>query len=512
MSITNRGWSKPAIVACAVAVVVGQILVGGVGARRALALTPGNDFLTKPHLIGGLTNAANNPYDFHSVASGDFNGDGNQDVAANVEDAVGVFFGDGQGNLTTSILPVGGEVQAVAVGDVNGDGNLDVVAAIGLGGESAVVVLSGDGHGGFGPVNGSPGHYVYGQGYGIANWAPDLAPPADPHFCTNGCRPTSVALGDLNGDTHPDVVVTWADPDQHHAPPNGGTAVLMNNGDGTLTETADYLSGDTHPQQAAIADFNRDGFPDIAVVDLGVTPTAGYSEPSDLEIFTGDGTGAMTPGSAYTFDPYWATSVTASDVNGDGNPDLFVGLCCGGTPTGGVAAMYGNGDATFSYTPSRDFYPGWQDQVGNINGPQGGVNKFGVAIADVNHDGLPDVISSGDSRRVRQSRQRRRDLRWERLLQLLEHRCRGHGNHDRRPEQRRPSRHRHRQWQHLPSQRIATRLAARAQHPARPRPGRDRLRQPQLQPAGPRHDVGPAPHRTPGCRARGRRLAADLCR
>ena len=67
-----------------------------------------------------------------------------------------------------------------------------------------------------------------------------------------GSKPTSAAVGDLNGDHRPDLVVT-----------NGGShdvSVLLGNGDGTFqTQVAYQVYAD--PVSVAVGDFNGDHRP-----------------------------------------------------------------------------------------------------------------------------------------------------------------------------------------------------------------------------------------------------------
>src|SRR6266498_203571 len=68
-----------------------------------------------------------------------------------------------------------------------------------------------------------------------------------------GTGPSSVTVGDFNGDGHPDLAVA-----------NGGSddvSVLPGNGDGTLSAPASFAAGDA-PIDIAAGDFDDEGRPD----------------------------------------------------------------------------------------------------------------------------------------------------------------------------------------------------------------------------------------------------------
>src|SRR5262249_34932404 len=96
-----------------------------------------------------------------SVVVGDFNGDGRDDLATanSLDHTVGVLIGDGSGGFAPArYFPTGTErssfnglePRSLAVGDFNGDGGDDLAAINHR--ENSVRLLIGDGSGGFGPV------------------------------------------------------------------------------------------------------------------------------------------------------------------------------------------------------------------------------------------------------------------------------------------------------------------------------------------------------------------------
>ena len=121
----------------------------------------------------------------NSVVVGDFNKDGKPDIATSngASSNVSILLGNGTGsfgtaaNFNAGIYPV-----SLALGDFNSDGNLDIAAPWSSGGEfpsNRVAILLGNGTGSFGT----------------------------PTFFNMGVySPTSVAVGDFNGDSKPDLV------------------------------------------------------------------------------------------------------------------------------------------------------------------------------------------------------------------------------------------------------------------------------------------------------------------
>jgi hypothetical protein len=98
-----------------------------------------------------------------------------------------------------------------------------------------------------------------------------------------GAGPTNVAVADFNGDGIPDLAVLT------YATSAGSVNVFLGNGDGTFTLAP--TSGIPGAYALTVADFNGDGIPDLATAPLGP------DEPDyNLEIWFGNGDGTFTFG------------------------------------------------------------------------------------------------------------------------------------------------------------------------------------------------------------------------
>jgi hypothetical protein len=171
-----------------------------------------------------------------------------------------------------------------------------------------------------------------------------------------------VAVGDFNGDGIPDLAV---------ANFNGkSVSVLLGNGDGSFQAPRAYATGNG-PVSLAVADFNGDGVPDLVVAGAGADGVYGNT----VSVLLGNGDGSFQAKTDFVVGSE-PRSVAVGDFNGDGIADLAVANYGGKS----VSVLLGNGDGTFQ---AKVDYP---IEGSDKSGP------FAVAVADVNGDGVPDLV------------------------------------------------------------------------------------------------------------------------
>jgi FG-GAP-like repeat len=269
------------------------------------------------------------------LALGDLDADGALDAVVTGGEDDQCFVLLGQGNCrfdAAQAFDAAGNQRALVLGDLDGDGHLDVVT----GNNKVVVFLAGDGAGA-------------------------LAAPA---AYGAGGIPWDLEAADLDGDGDLDVVVG-------HIAGAQELATLENLGGGSLGPPVPYAVPDASGYAVALADFDEDGWPDVAAALGG---GGGTADKQMLAILLNDGSGSLATATKYTAGG--TTPLRAADLDGDGHLDLA-------WPGGGfVSLVYGDG--------AGGFVDAVRQPLDNY------VGEF--AVGDVNGDGIADLVDqSSDS-------------------------------------------------------------------------------------------------------------------
>jgi FG-GAP-like repeat len=326
----------------------GSLDLAGVGTAAKVRLNNGTGAFgaVVDYAIGGQG---------QDIAAGDFNGDGRLDLVVTINDpqvGLSLLRGNGDGTFGAPVnFPntSGSGSPAVAAVDLNNDTKLDVVIAHDIACFTApcvntdlLSVMIGNGDGTFQPsreipvgrgmseiavgdynrdgfkdlaIGGTQGQ-VYrldGVGDGTFVQRPTLVAVVDPSFIPV----TDIDVADFNGDSIQDLVAA--------VPHNGSrTAILIGNGDGTFrTPLVLTDPGLRIPQQQAVADYNGDGFQDLAL-------SLGDGNQGVMQIRNGNGDGTFQAPVQYLVPPPTSSLggifILSADFNRDTKADIALNI------------------------------------------------------------------------------------------------------------------------------------------------------------------------------------------
>jgi len=300
----------------------------------AAPCTPG--FRGADRLVGGFTS-------IEFAVYADFNGDGLTDIAADDGRRIGIFLNRGNGvfELAQTIGNMDPRSAPRAAYDVTGDGKPDLIGADADG----IAVWRGNGDGTF---------------------VPTAISSNLPAFTTY----TFIGVADLDGDGAKDVV--FADT----GTANAGIAFYRSAGDGTFTRGGGFAwpTSSVNVSKFALGDFDGDGRVDVARLDVD---PSGYLQSYDIRLAYNQGGGAFLMDPSFTSVPASYNSSTqridAVDVDGDGVPAIVT------LANPALAIVRARGRKVTTQTTTYDPFTG----------------RSVVGIADLDEDGFPDLITSG---------------------------------------------------------------------------------------------------------------------
>lgn len=282
--------------------------------------------------------------------------------------------------LTKIDFPTGNLPLSVAAAGLDGDGRPDLVTANAVG--NTISILHNNGNLAFTKTADLPaGGYCYSVvptdvdkdgridlvaanygGNNVSVFHNNLDGSFNSTIYPTGPGPVSATVADFDGDGYPDVATA------NYGQPEGtgsSASVLINKGDGTFGIARDYATGTT-PFSVAAADFDGDCHPDLAVANF-------YGNSVSVLLNLGDGTLGPKSDLATGSHP---SGIVAADLDGDGMPDIATANSGENT----VSVLKGLGIGTFA--PHQEFV--------TIAGP------YALTAADLNGDGKLDLAMVHD--------------------------------------------------------------------------------------------------------------------
>jgi hypothetical protein len=306
---TCRGlWSTDHVAAARIGLVAGLL---GLGGCRLTVVTGGTGdyggsaggFTTSGRTSGGETTGASSTGSAATSSNGTGSGGG---TTGGSTSGGGGCLSEPTSVLQTRAMYTSLAFTQIASRDLNGDGVLDLVATRSADFPPGVGfdVFFGQADGGLS----LPTSYAGSDGYALA-------------------------VGDLNGDGWPDVVVSY-----------GAEVVLfMNDGTGKLKLSAE-LAASEQVFDVGIGDINADGYADLALAEFG-------REPS-VELILGEGAGTfLAPVTLPKLVGADLGGLVVGDLNQDGLSDIVLSIA-GGTSQLAVFISQGDGGFSLSLYPT----------------------------------------------------------------------------------------------------------------------------------------------------------------
>jgi len=165
----------------------------------------------------------------------------------------------------------------------------------------------------------------------------------------------NLAVADLNRDNYPDIIA---------ANRGGGNRLFLNDGHGRFPNAIPYGTPEDHTVTVTIADIDNDGHPDLILANRDGQQSA---------IYLNNGKAEFRPGPVFGPAKADTRAVAAADLNGDNAPDIVASHLGAGT------VIYWNGNGSFR-----------QSQPLHTSG------AYSLLIADMNRDGRLDIVQGSE--------------------------------------------------------------------------------------------------------------------
>jgi len=207
----------------------------------------------------------------------------------------------------------------------------------------------------------------------VAGFLPGIHYPGS----SSTMRLANTALGDLDGDGRADAAVLEEFPGSH-------VLVYHQSAQGTFGPPQ-VIATDLKVRGVAIADVNGDGWADLIVSGNSTTATSGFL--GRIAVFLQDGTShTLTGPEELTVSTDNVGMVAVADLNGDSRPDVVsVGAGSGGN--GVISLFFQDSNGVLGAEVPLTNFPVLVDgdsQLGDMH------------VADMNHDGLNDIVLQSD--------------------------------------------------------------------------------------------------------------------
>lgn len=278
------------------------------------------------------------------IVIGDFDDDRKQDLAVTTNDGIRVFYGNGGGRFTEPInYLIGGSSagKSLVTGDFNRDGRIDLFVPVQPDSSSSpapvkIAILTSNVQGGFDTQ----------RGFKFTGIPSSELPTLEQLGAANA---------DLNSDGISDLVIL------SRSISGRRFTVMFGHGRGEFDPPISYPVAESS-SDLTVRDFNRDGRPDIALLNKG---------GRNVSVFINDGSGNFTSTVSTPIDlnPF---AIGFADFNSDGNQDLIIS-----DQANGLLLQNGIGNGGFSTSPT----------VIPVN-----ISQARFVIGDYNGDGNADLI------------------------------------------------------------------------------------------------------------------------